>query len=328
MAPETRSNQKSNPGPRGPGPPPVRMQNPTSDPYRPASDPYSSQQKPTHGYDPYAASQSHPSPSDVKGLSDLYNQFKQVNELLYSLGSDIKTIREENVSLKQSVLHQASLIANLEQEIDELAQYGRRGNVIFTNLNVDTSDPAQSAANTVSKVIDLCHEIGVEVVPSDLVAAHPLKQGKRSAGKPKRFVARFHDRSKAQEVFRRRKGCKDIAGSKKELLAANKSKGFGLLPHLTAKRAKLFEQSKSFCVDNKFQGVWADTNNGNILLKLREHERGIVIKSTADLLQIQDFQPNEYIFCAPPIDFGYRYYEDNSIPVANKYNSLAKYQPY
>ena len=120
----------------------------------------------------------------------------QLLEMLRGLQDDLCELKGENMSLKQVVNIQAAKISRLELKIDELDQYGRRDNVCFTNLKVDAQHPCEA------QVVELCNQLGVEVTPTDIVAAHPLP-AKR--GKPQRCIARFHDRRKAHEVLAARK---------------------------------------------------------------------------------------------------------------------------
>ena len=67
--------------------------------------------------------------------------------------------------------------ASLSKELDNLSQYTRRENICFTNLAVDDDHTCEE------QVTNLCHELGVEVTHTDLVAVHPFKTKKvRKAG--------------------------------------------------------------------------------------------------------------------------------------------------
>ena len=101
--------------------------------------------------------------------------------------------------IKAVVNRQAAYIADLDGEMDNLNQYGRRENVVFTNLLVS---PGQSAEN---QVIELCKEIDVDVSPADIVGCYALPS---NTGKQKHFITRIHDRLTAQRVFWNRKKAK------------------------------------------------------------------------------------------------------------------------
>ena len=246
-------------------------------------------------------------------VSQLSNDLASVIGTVAELRDSNSALTEENRTLKagfehmKSVLNrQAAYIAAIEGDIDDLGQYGRRENVVFTNLKVG---PDQKPEN---QVIDLCKEINVQVSTEDIVACHALPA---KPGKSKRYIARFHDRSKAQLIFRNRKKCKLVTPEAKNKLASDMGKGFGILPNLTAKRGKLFGQVSKFNTDFEHDGCWVDPNSGKILLKLRGAERGRVIKNTSDLVEINGaFTPNDWHFCSAPT---FDKVQDLSLPVSN-----------
>ena len=130
----------------------------------------------------------------------------QLFEMIKELQDEIMEVRGENMVLKQTLNVQAHHIAEITQKCDDLDQYGRRENVCFTNLKVTEERPCAQ------QVVELCHELGVEVATSDLVDAHPLPSKR---GRGNRCIARFRDRKKAQDVFAARKRSKDIDPTKK-----------------------------------------------------------------------------------------------------------------
>ena len=236
-------------------------------------------------------------------VSDLTEKYAAANESILSLKTDNIKLRSDVEQLKSVVNRQATAIANLDTEIDDLNQYGRRENIVFTNLQVATDESPET------QVINLCKEIGVDVDKSDIVACHPLPSGN---GKPRRIITRFHERAKAQKVFNNRRKAKDIPPAAKVKIAADKGKGFGILPNLTIKRGKFFAQVKTFNDTKKHQGCWVDPNTGKILLKVTGSLRGRVVRTTADLVEIDSsFVPSEWFFCsAPSFDF----HNDSSSP--------------
>ena len=131
----------------------------------------------------------------AKQLSKLNEENSQLRDEV----SDLADCREEIDYLKAIITKQASRVSNLERELDDLNQYNRRENVIFSNV---TMDPGKSFK---SQVAELCEEIGVNVSPEDMVDAHPLPN---SRGKPFKIIARFHQRSKAKNIFANRKTVK------------------------------------------------------------------------------------------------------------------------
>ena len=219
-----------------------------------------------------------------------------VNELL----REVAHLKAENSNFRVELdyMHslfngQATHVAQVEADLDNLAQYNRRENVVFTNLLIDEQH------TVTDQVVNLCQEIGVDVEANDIVAAHALPTSRHS--KVKKYIARFHQRSKAQQVFQKRKYCKEIPREKKKSLAANPDKGFSIAPNLTPKRAKLLGQVKEFNSKYSHAGCWVDYNSSKIMLKLKDGQRGTVIKDTSDLVMLnQNYCPDQWVFCAPP----------------------------
>ena len=163
--------------------------------------------------------------ADLKQLLEgLQNHLTEISSKLSDANQSVKTISDENAKLrrdvelmKSTINRQATAIANLDSEIDDLGQYGRRENIVFTNLHVS---PSQSPE---SQVIEFCKHLDVTVDKSDIAACHPLPT---QGDKPKRIIARFHSRSTAQKIFVNRKKAKLITPDNKDKLAADNKRGF------------------------------------------------------------------------------------------------------
>ncbi|KAL5266158.1 hypothetical protein ACHWQZ_G006719 [Mnemiopsis leidyi] len=158
------------------------------------------------------------------------------------LSKDLKFLCDENTQLKGEIIliksalnSQTKKISELEIELDDLQQYGRRENVCFSNLKIDDKP-------VIDQVISLCEEINVTVTKNDLVDVHPLPS---TRGHAKRIIARFKDRKLGQQVMGARKSAKNIGANKKKQLAADPSRGFGIQPNITSKRAMLLKQAKA-----------------------------------------------------------------------------------
>ena len=115
------------------------------------------------------------------------------DETISGISAENARLNDEVTHLKNIMNRQATYIANLDIELDELGQYGRRENVLFSNLLTDADHSPES------QVIKLCKSLDVEVDPSDIVACHTLPSKNSSA--PKRVIARFHDRNVASKIF-------------------------------------------------------------------------------------------------------------------------------
>ena len=212
--------------------------------------------------------------------------------MIMELRDEVIDVKTDNLALRQTVQDQLNYIHQLEREIDDLNQYGRRENVCFSNLLIDEDHTADQ------QVIDLCNEIGVEVKTEDLVDCHPLP-AKR--GNQVRVIARFKDRRLAQKVFKNRKNTKTIDRTKKEAISSNKEKGFAIQPNITPRRAALLGQVLDAKTVYNYDSCWVDYKNGNIMLRKDKQGRPYVISCTNDIIKaLPGFKPNEYFFCSGP----------------------------
>ncbi|KAL5254403.1 hypothetical protein ACHWQZ_G002017 [Mnemiopsis leidyi] len=171
------------------------------------------------------------------------------------LSKDLKFLCDENTQLKGEIIliksalnSQTKKISELEIELDDLQQYGRRENVCFSNLKIDDKP-------VIDQVISLCEEINVTVTKNDLVDVHPLPS---TRGHAKRIIARFKDRKLGQQVMGARKSAKNIGANKKKQLAADPSRGFGIQPNITSKRAMLLKQAKAAVEKGQLNGLYIE----------------------------------------------------------------------
>ena len=199
--------------------------------------------------------------SVLKDFSQLRSEFLEVNTALARMNEDLKKdnadLRSELAQVKAVVNRQAAYLAELDSELDSLCQYGRRENVVFSNLAIPDDKDVKP------QVIKLCKELDVEISVEDIVDAHPLP----SKTGPKKVIARFHQRDTAKKIFSSRRKSKLIPDDRKSELAANAEKGFGIQSNLTPKRSKLYSQVAEFSKQRGFFS-WIDYKTGNILLRV------------------------------------------------------------
>ena len=111
--------------------------------------------------------------ADVSAANDrltdeMKSKLSTYDETISTITADNIRLNDELTHLKTIVNRQATYIANLDTELDDLGQYGRRENVVFSNLVVNDTTSAES------QVIELCSSIGVSVHTSDIFACQFL----------------------------------------------------------------------------------------------------------------------------------------------------------
>ena len=232
---------------------------------------------------------------------DSPKRFADLIPTIETLVANVRFLSEENSQLKDVMNHLLFENSKLKSDLDALDQYSRRENVCFTNIKVDEANPCTD------QIAKLCQELEVDVSTSDLVAAHPLPSGKPKSGTtgnpaPKRFIARFKDRSTAQSVLKNRKLSKNISPQSKNRLFSDSTRGIAVQPNITPLRSSLLAQVKDAVRECNLEGCWVDTNNCNIMLRCVKNGRPVPIFNTVDLCcRVKNFKPKEYILCVNPV---------------------------
>ena len=81
----------------------------------------------------------------------------------------IKNLQEGNARLKVKCKKLENRVTILESNYNDLAQYGRRNNVVFSGIPENVPDN-----NLESTVISVLSDIGVQVDPRDIEACHRI----------------------------------------------------------------------------------------------------------------------------------------------------------
>ena len=258
---------------------------PDNDETHPHHPPQSYQQ---HGHPPPPASSGEFTPVPILEMNNLFEHVSKISRDLAILKDENAELRGELMLIKSAFNSQAKKVAELELELDDLQQYGRRENVCFSNLKIDDKP-------VIEQVISLCDEINVTVTENDFVDVHPLPS---TRGHAKRVIARFKDRKLGQQVMGARKSAKNIGDNKRKLLAADPTRGFGIQPNITPKRAALLKQAKAAVEKGRLNGAWVDIKTGAILIRVKSGERPRVMRNTCDILKIvPDLRPDEILLC-------------------------------
>ncbi len=235
----------------------------------------------------------------INAMADLKLEMESLSAELTTAKQDIIVLTSENSLLKTDIAnirtfteHQANHIVELEVELDNMGQFNRRNNVVFTNIQLSSNVPAKT------QIIKLCNEIGVNISENSFSSCHTLPS---KTSNDKQIIARFKEPEIAKKIFKCRTGTKKISAPRKARLARDNKRGFGILPHLTGKRGKLFAQVKGFNAQYRFEGCWVDCNNGKIFLRQPNTEKGQEVKSTADLVRLRkDYKPDQWYFSTQP----------------------------
>ena len=111
----------------------------------------------------------------------------------------IKHLQEENQNLQQKGNKLEEKIVKLETEQNSLAQYGRRNNIVISEIPDSIDDN-----NLENTVISVMSEINVSIEENDIEACHRF--GKPDVtSKSKKTVARFANRKNCNKIFENKK---------------------------------------------------------------------------------------------------------------------------
>ena len=105
----------------------------------------------------------------------------------------IKYLQDENARLKEKCEKLENRVAILESNHNDLAQYGRRNNVVLSGIPDNVPDN-----NLENTVISVLSDIDVQVEPRDIEACHPIG---KSTTKTQKTIVRFVNRKNCQKGF-------------------------------------------------------------------------------------------------------------------------------
>ena len=140
------------------------------------------------------------------------------DELINQKDIVIKNLQDENTRLKENSEQLENIVAILESNHNDLAQYGRQNDVVFSGIPENVPDN-----NLESTVISVLLDIDVQVEPRDIEVCHRI--GKPTS-KTQKTIVRFVNI----------KNCEKVLANKKKLLKLNNEKhkfhaGTNLMPN-------------------------------------------------------------------------------------------------
>ena len=167
----------------------------------------------------------------------------------------IKNLQKQNLQLSTE-------IENLEVELTNLNQYGRRECVEMTNI------PESISQNQLEgHVVELLDKIGVKLAKSDLVAVHRLGTFKRGTNRV--VIAKFLNRKNA-----------NLALKNKSKLSKIKSK-VRIRENLCPERKSLFNRLYKMLKNDQIEDLW--TKNGNIFCVFKNYDEPVIIEHKSDI---------------------------------------------
>ncbi|KAK3106542.1 hypothetical protein FSP39_022287 [Pinctada imbricata] len=168
-----------------------------------------------------------------------------------------------DLQLENESLH--NKVSNLEGDIEELEQYGRRNSLRFHNVKVE------DGADTDKIVVDICSKkLEVAVSVDDICRSHPV--GKENRNGNRQIICRFRNWKIKNKIF-----------SQKKKLKGDADKLY-ITEDLTKYRQSLINEIGNAKKAGKVHSFW--TNDGRVFIKLSEGGRKHLINSIEHLHDI------------------------------------------
>lgn len=212
-----------------------------------------------------------------KQYDDLHKELSDFKQLFGNAAAEIKWLKEENKSLKQSMSANITRLQLLEEENLKQQQWARIQNVEITGI------PEQKDETTTDLVLKVTEHIGVTIQPTDIEFAHRVQPRRTvSASRARPIVVRLR-----QRIFKDQM----IAAARKHRDMTTKHIGIGgdtnkifVNEHLTKDNKMLLGACKLRAKEVGYMYIW--TKNCRIFVRRNETSPPVLINSSADLAKI------------------------------------------
>jgi len=196
----------------------------------------------------------------------------ELNKRVDKIEQENKQLKEENISLKDSI---KTLMCQLDKSVvlnDDLDQYSRNDNLLIHGVPLPADNSAETNLEDVIADIVKSNFPNVVMNKSDISVAHRVGSSQNpTAGaraKPPPVIVRFSRRVVRNEILHSRK-----------LL---KGKNLAITEHLTPRRAELLKKASLLATDGRIDSAWS--RDGRIIVKSLQ-SRIIPIFKDLDLIQ-------------------------------------------
>ena len=204
-----------------------------------------------------------------KSQQFLSDQYEEMKKYLLSTDEEVKTLRIANQERKDHVHKFEAESGQMQGDINNLEQYGRRECLEFQGLSWEESE------NTDQLVIGVSKLLQVDLSAKDISVSHRLSPASESNRQPT-IIARFCSRRIRDSVFNNRH----------RLRAHNKDHPKARLfinESLTKTNCCRFNQWLRFIKENNFNFIW--TKNGITYLRKDEGNTAFAIKTETELVR-------------------------------------------
>lgn len=201
----------------------------------------------------------------ARSHDDLMNKFKLSFD---SLGTEITSLKEDYVQLKNENFEINKEIYQLKSQLDDFEQYSKNSNLVISGIPENVDENLFDILNVMANKLQI-HNSGI-------IDYHRISTRKASSIKP--IIVKFISKKQRNAFF---------AATKVKRLRANDLKeNFDQMKifvneHLTNLNKSLFYEVRQFKAKNNYKFAW--TKDGKIYLRKSESDPIIRIKELKDL---------------------------------------------
>lgn len=212
-----------------------------------------------------------------ESLTFLSGQYEDLKKLLDTTSTELKSIKEENKTLKENINSLTARVKAIEDENIHLHQWVRLQNVEIIGI------PEKKDENITAIVQKVSQHIGVHIEPSDLEFAHRVQpQRAESNDCPRPIIVRLRQRAIKDYIIAAARKYRDLNTCAVGM--EGESHRIFINDHLTKDNKMLLTSCKQKAKELKYKYVW--TKNCRIFCKKNETSAPIPIVSVQDLLKI------------------------------------------
>lgn len=209
----------------------------------------------------------------VQAMSGMYDSIKKEMD---SQASQMQKLKEENLSLHESVNELHGRLSDLENDFSKQEQWARIKNIEVVGVPENNKE-------SLSHIIGMLAEhTGVKVTSDDLVFVNRVQAKRAGGGRPRAIVAQFKERATKDTLLSAFKKCRSI--TTKDIGMDGDHRKIYINEHLTVKNKVLLSKTKDLAKEAGYKFVWS--KNCRIYMRKSENSPFILITKESDLKSI------------------------------------------
>ncbi len=227
---------------------------------------------------------------DKEEMKGLHNLVKSLQETCKGLEKKVKQLMEDKErdaenhektlqsisSLRRDLYKEHDRNVSLQTKIDDFDQRQREKNVRIMGFP-EHDDGDSDISNELVQLVG-----ATDIQPESVVST--TRMGRKREGRARDLVVNFSTKTARDKFYALRKKTPKDEDNKKVFINED----------LTEARAKLFYDARQLIKRNKLFGAWSQ--NGNIMVKVMEHDNPLAIRNHQDLVSVTRYVPDYETF--------------------------------